>query len=297
MAHKLKKGLLYFYLLFRFPLKLLYRIFFEWKKLGIKKGDVVADFGSGGNPLIRADVIMDKFLSGVTERPGDFIDTGAYIIQCDLAHIPLKDKVIDFSYSNHVVEHLDNLRASLNEMERTAKKGIIICPSAAREQIAAHKMHLWFVENKAEKLLFTRKEKPYPAYIGDFFDKLLACPQAKYWFKFEKEFKDKLIIEHSWKEHINFEINDSSVKFDKNEGESEFIMKKDVYLKITNFFVGLSSRLTRFIFGSKLDIAEILCCPNCKNNLEILEKVVICRKCNSKFKHKEKRIFYFLENL
>lgn len=43
---------------------------FGWRKLDILPGDLVLEVGPGQKPMIRSDVLVDKFLTDDTERGG-----------------------------------------------------------------------------------------------------------------------------------------------------------------------------------------------------------------------------------
>ena len=40
---------------------------FDWRKLGISRGDLVLEVGSGGHPFARSDVLCDMFLEDNAE--------------------------------------------------------------------------------------------------------------------------------------------------------------------------------------------------------------------------------------
>ena len=44
---------------------------FGWRKLDIRPGELVLEVGSGHKPMIRSDVLCDKFLADATERCGE----------------------------------------------------------------------------------------------------------------------------------------------------------------------------------------------------------------------------------
>ncbi|MFA0735735.1 MAG: hypothetical protein OGMRLDGQ_002235 [Candidatus Fervidibacter sp.] len=48
---------------------------FGWRKLNIRPGDLVLEVGPGQKPMIRSDVLVDKFLTDDTERGGDWLLT------------------------------------------------------------------------------------------------------------------------------------------------------------------------------------------------------------------------------
>jgi hypothetical protein len=276
-------------------------IFFEDRKLRIRKNEIVCDFGGGSHPLLRADIIVDKYLSGVKERPLDFLDTNAYIIQCDLEAVPFRDKAIDFAYSSHTIEHISNLKQALDEMSRTSKKGYITCPSAFREQIVSYKMHVWYILNKNNRLVIEPKRAPYQKYIGDFMDKLLSSKKAYIWHRFEKKFKNILIIEYFWQNNIQYTIKENknySIEW-KVPGETNHTYSDNIIFLIRKIILKSASKFKRAIHGKKnINILDIIFCPKCKGQLTIQDnKICKCSRCGQKYPHYNKRIFYLLEPL
>ena len=41
---------------------------FRHRKLGIKRSDLVIEIGSGGDPLLRSDILVEKYIKDQTER-------------------------------------------------------------------------------------------------------------------------------------------------------------------------------------------------------------------------------------
>lgn len=272
-------------------------VFLEWRKLGIRRGDIVVDFGSGGRPLLRADVLVDKFLEGCAERLNEFLDTGALVVQCDLSNLPFRDKSIDFGYSSHVIEHLEKLEESLQEMQRVCKRGFITCPSAFREQMMALKVHIWFVENKDGRLVITRKTKPYPEYIGGFFEGLMTAKKKYIWYNFENELADFFFVNYRWEGKIDYKIRgQSGAALWKQEGEAELQPAKSVALSFRKKMFVYSAKTIRHLFSKKFDIKRILCCPFCGGALLIDQNFVRCERCKVRFKHKNRRMFNFVDS-
>jgi hypothetical protein len=282
--------ILYIQSLFRF-------IFIDWRNLNIKRNDIVADLGCGGRPLVRADILVDKYLSGTAERPTDFVDTGAYIIQADLSRLPFKSKSIDFIYSSHVVEHLAELNKTLDEKSRVGKRGFIGCPSALREKIISLKMHLWFVEQKNNELIFTKKKIPYTEFINDYFESFIASFNNYLWIKLEHKFYSDFNISFFWQDNIPYKIfgkQDQPVW--KSEEDSPFCYSESTLMKIRKYIIIVSTKLVRFFYSKNFNIIDLLCCPRCRNELLLKREYLKCTNCGLKYKHINKRIFYFLNN-
>lgn len=244
----------------------------------------------------RADIIVDKYLVGVKERPLEFIDTGAYLVQCDIKSLPFKDKTIDFAFSSHTIEHLSEIKICLDEISRVAKRGFIACPSALREQLIPIRTHLWFIEKKKDTLLIKSKTKPYPQYVDNFTEKVLASPDCYVLYDLERKFANQLIINYFWKDKINYSLIDKETNspFWKNEGENLFGNRRGILLWWRTKIIVLSSRLQRFLKSDRrFDIKEILCCPVCHGDFLYKENSCICTKCRHSFLHKKLRVFRF----
>lgn len=273
-------------------------IFFEWRKLNVKKSDIVADLGSGGHPLIRADILVDKYISHLTGRQDDFIDTGAYIIRCDLDKLPFKDKSINFVYSSHTVEHLKKLEVSLIEMERVGKKGCITCPSIYRERIVPLNEHYWFVEKINNSLQFIKKLEPYPNHSNDFFTQIQIADKVSDWCNFERKLKAVFMIEYFWQGRISFQIMSKGKSFFWKTKSNNLPIQKNETILIVAMLLRKSimiflSKIIRFFYSHPFDIRKILCCPKCKNNLIYSVRSIKCINCNRRFTHRGLRIFYF----
>lgn len=276
-------------------------IFIDEKKLKIKKGEIVCDFGGGSHPLLRADIIVDKYLKGDAERPLDFLDIGAIIVQCDFnKKLPFKDKSIDFAFSSHVIEHISQPKNFLEEMSRGAKRGCIICPSGMREELMALRVHLWFIENKNGVLEMLNKEKPTPRYLGETMCDLMISPDNYVWYNFEKYFKNKFEIVYSWNDKIRYKFLDKEENSPawKSSGETVFIPNSQssffiFALEVRKIILKMAAIIKRFFHSNKnFDIKNILCCPVCDGNFEYTAEKCTCLSCGKSFYHDHFRIFY-----
>lgn len=281
--------------MFRKILYFIAYIFVEWRKLGIEKEDIVADFGCGGRPLLRADILIDKFLKGLDERPTEFLDTGAYIIQCDLEKLPFKSKSIDFAYSSHTIEHIENIGGALDEMSRVAKRGYITCPSAMRESMMSHRTHLWYIQDLGDGLRIEKKVAPYTKYIGDFGEKLEWSKNAYFWYRFESYFHKEFIVDYFWEQKIRYSLDTAAVDIGHWEKSEETIFKpqKGFLLFCREIIIKLSSKIARYFQSNKqFNIKDILCCPFCYGGFKYVDNKCICQSCKREFRSKDNRIFY-----
>lgn len=84
----------------------------------------------------------------------------------DVQKLPYADKVADFIYAAHVLEHVADPVNAASELSRVAKAGCVVCPSPFKEGLFAfHEQdHKWNVFKSGDVLYFKRiPEGLYPA--------------------------------------------------------------------------------------------------------------------------------------
>lgn len=129
------------------------------KNIGEK--DIVLDVGSGDKPFWRADVIVDKYINDNQQRHSGSIiyDSNKLFMNADVENLPFKDKVFDFVFCSHLLEHVENPDKAISELTRVAKKGYIEVPNAILELLQPFPPHLWFCMYDNNTLIFKQKEK------------------------------------------------------------------------------------------------------------------------------------------
>jgi ubiquinone/menaquinone biosynthesis C-methylase UbiE len=226
--------------------------FFERKIFvkNIKKGDLVLDVGSGDKPFWRADVIVDKYLKDDQQRhSGSMVfDKRKVFIDADVESLPFKDKVFDFVFCSHLLEHVENPDKAISELTRVAKKGYIEVPYAISDLFQPFPPHLWYCGYDDGFLIFKQREKE-----GNFFNKsterfgkkLYSNPLFQYLLA-----KDvgTVFIRLYWEKSIKFKViraaGDPYVYSVKSESKHKktmsyylsFIFYKFFYLIMTSLF-------------------------------------------------------------
>jgi SAM-dependent methyltransferase len=121
----------------------------------IKRGQRVIDIGSGHAPLIRSDVLCDRFPVETTQRPipAIYIPVGRFVVG-DIQDLPFKDNAFNYAYCSAVLEHLSCPEKACSEMSRIAKAGLIRTPSCLWEIMGGSAAHLWLISVKENKLIF-----------------------------------------------------------------------------------------------------------------------------------------------
>jgi len=125
---------------------------------------LVLDVGSGDKPHWRADVLLDRYAGEehAVQRSGG---AGARITRplfdADAADMPFADQVFDYVICSHVLEHVPDPGAVIEEMMRVAKAGYIEVPDMASAKIVDFPSHVWWCSLVDGTLVFTAKEHPY----------------------------------------------------------------------------------------------------------------------------------------
>ena len=172
----------------------------HWK---IKKNDIVIDIGAGNNPILRANILVDKYKDTDAERYSGLIIDRPFV-NADGEKLPFKDKLIDFIHCSHVLEHIPNPEAFLSELERVGKRGVIVTPNGDYERLDPRRVHLWYIWNKKGKLLLKQKHQwdEYPD-LSRYFYQITA---SKGYWKFYSNNFPLFNTVYYWEEKIDYEI-------------------------------------------------------------------------------------------
>lgn len=194
----------------------------------VENNEIVIDVGSGDKPFWRADLFFDKLSTHNYHRAtGSMItrDIGLFI-DGDILRMPFKNKVFDFSYCSHVLEHVTNPQKAIREIMRISKRGYIEVPNGIGEMIKPFISHLWFIYLIDHTLIFVRKSKKLHT--------ILSINNSQ-----EQALIDKLhspFIRYYWKDKIEFEIlddiNDKDKYYPPKNTESYEKDNNDKYLLV-----------------------------------------------------------------
>jgi len=279
-----------------------------FKKLNIKKDDLVLEIGSGHSPHYRSDVLCDKYLVD-DERGGELVKDRLAILG-DGINLPFKDKSFDYVIASHVLEHATDPDKFLKEIMRVGKKGYIETPSMIWEILhPSRKYHRWMILQIDDVLcFFTKDQSYYNSVLGRLFE-LIAVNYLEYKL-FMKVLHKLFIVEYGWDGKINYLINPTDEYFKsffKNpwneENFLEFCDKRTNGKQILNiainlldsFKIKLLNKPEKMWFSlskdirirrKNIDLSSILACPKCKGDVEILQNEVKCPTCKLTFKRK-----------
>jgi SAM-dependent methyltransferase/uncharacterized protein YbaR (Trm112 family) len=266
-----------------------------WKQLGIAPSDLVLEVGSGGNPLIRSDVLCDKFIFDDMERVVGkhqmpiFADRP--FVCGDAERLPFKDDVFDYIVSYHMIEHLLHPDRFLAEAQRVAKKGYVVSPNSHCEKLFGSFRHRWLIDVSSENVLeITSKPDGTPQFGGFFYELYENNPDfRRFWHRSQHLFEAR----YQWVDTINFTIHDATDHHETNDG---WFKKALISLEPGEQSLKSSSRMDDLkritkqwlrsiaspVYGRRrFDLMSLVACPICRNGIMANdEKTISCSHCS-----------------
>ena len=162
----------------------------------------VLDIGCGFTAHEKANVVCD------VQDLSNFYKDKKFVKLND-KKLPFSDKEFDFVIASHVIEHVEDVRFFIKELERVSSKGYIELPTPLEDNLVFENKndHIWHLEfNDIENKLLIKKKIQY-------IEPLITVSTSK---KLAKFFKQSLILELFWDNSIEFElIENNNFKFEK----------------------------------------------------------------------------------
>lgn len=168
---------------------------------------LVLDIGSGDKPHWRADVLLDRFVgaehggqrSGRAEATVD-----RPLFDSDAARMPFADGVFDYVICSHVLEHVVDPGAVIDEIVRVGRAGYIEVPEAASAKIVDFPSHLWWCTIDHGTLVFTAKQQPY--FDPDIERFLVTSGMREPVAKLLDRNLDHRVIELAWSQRVDYVV-------------------------------------------------------------------------------------------
>jgi SAM-dependent methyltransferase len=135
---------------------------FHRRRIQIPVGpdDLVLDVGSGDKPHWRADVLLDRYVDAEHRGQRSGRSSAAVthpLFDADAAAMPFADGAFDYSICSHVLEHVVDPGAVIDELVRVSRAGYVEVPEAASAKILDFPSHLWWVRLVEGTLVFEAK--------------------------------------------------------------------------------------------------------------------------------------------
>lgn len=219
----------------------------------IRQNALVIDIGSGDKPFWRANVFLDNLRLANLHRHSDtktIVSFGNFV-DADITKTNFKDKIFDFSFCSHLLEHVERPDLVIKEIIRISKKGYIEVPNGVIEFIHPFHSHLWFILQSGKKLIFVRKGKSLHNSLLD---------NSKKYVSLIGKTKEPFIRLY-WKDKIEYEIIDLDKKEDKYfpPEKTPKTGKNPAVLKAGNFIYLNTTRLLRILNKSnnKINVKDL----------------------------------------
>ena len=175
----------------------------------------VLDIGCGYSANEYADTICD------IQNLSDFYK-GKNFVKLTGQQLPFVDDEFDFIIASHVIEHVEDPRLFINELQRVSKKGYIELPTKLEDNLVFEnkKDHLWHMDfdDVNSELLISKKVQ--------IFEPVVTVSTIQ---KLREHFRNSFVIELYWEKDINYKFLDevkTAEKFNLLTLLRKFISKK-----------------------------------------------------------------------
>ncbi len=129
-------------------------------------------------------------------------------IRLTTKQLPFIDNQFDFVVASHVMEHVDDLKFFISELERVSKMGYIELPTKLEDNLVFEnkKDHLWHMDfdDVNLKLLISKKIQ--------FIEPILTVSTIQ---KLRNSFKKSFILELYWENKIDYDFIENERDFKK----------------------------------------------------------------------------------
>ncbi|NWF75462.1 MAG: methyltransferase domain-containing protein [Nitrospirae bacterium] len=264
-----------------------YYIFFKhpyigdiWdKKLDINKSDLVLEIGSGWNPSIRSDVLVEKYLFDQSERRYiAYIPKNRPFVVADGCHLPFVNNAFDYVICRHVIEHLEEPEELLKEIKRVSRKGYISAPSGYWESISSGKYHKWFVFTQTDKLILEQKIERADRKYKKNTTKEKVEKEAHYEFNFQRPLEWEIIKRTPIEEFVFAEL-------DQDYEKSLLIASQKRYPILVRLKILFREAVRQLFFktAKRVNVFDLFACPVCRSKLVNRTNELFCDNCNRQY--------------
>ena len=175
----------------------------------------ILDIGCGYSANEYADTICD------IQNLSDFYK-GKNFVKLSGQQLPFGEDEFDFIIASHVIEHVEDPKLFINELQRVSKKGYIELPTKLEDNLVFEnkKDHIWHMDfdDVNSELLISKKIQ--------IFEPVVTVSTIQ---KLREYFRNSFVIELYWEKEINYKFSDevkTAEKFNLLTLLRKFISKK-----------------------------------------------------------------------
>jgi len=136
-------------------------MFYKERIRHIGCGDRVLEIGPGSSPHPRADVLLERrFLrEDAQQQRGGMpeLATTKQLVFYDGGRFPFADHEFDYVICSHVIEHVEDVEAFLQEVFRVGRRGYIEFPTVYYEYLYNFSVHRQLVHYEGDELRYLPK--------------------------------------------------------------------------------------------------------------------------------------------
>tara|TARA_B100001057_G_scaffold409086_1_gene423555 strand:+ start:1252 stop:1863 length:612 start_codon:yes stop_codon:yes gene_type:complete len=162
----------------------------------------ILDIGCGYTAHKKANIICD--IQNLSEFYKD-----REFVKLENKILPFKDKEFDLVITSHVIEHVEDVKFFIKELQRISSKGYIELPTILEDNLVFENKndHIWQTEfDDVNNYLLIKERIQY-------LEPVLTVSTAK---KLAQHFRQSLILELFWENSIEFHlIENENLKFEK----------------------------------------------------------------------------------
>jgi SAM-dependent methyltransferase len=182
---------------------------FHRRRIAIPVGSeaLVVDIGSGDKPHWRADVLVDHYPDSdhaAQRSGGSRARIDRVFFDADAARLPFDTGIFDFAICSHMLEHVPDTAAVLDEISRVARAGYIEVPEAASAKIVDFPSHLWWCRLEDDVLVFQAKTTPW--FDSEIHDYLVASGLERRLGRLLDADLDHRVISLHWEGSIPYRV-------------------------------------------------------------------------------------------
>lgn len=250
----------------------------------VPKHALVLEVGSGGSPYFRANVLIDAYASTRERHWAPFVVDRPSVLGFGES-LPFADKTFDFVIASHVLEHSDDPKKFLDELQRVGKAGYIETPDAFMERINPYWDHRSEVTVR-NGILCIRKKSAWnidPQLVELYEDRS------------KKIIAEKVIPSNPFEFHTRF-FWKNSISYKIINPEVSSTWTPPGFENTTAISTSLRARLARLVLrgvraifsqnarNKELDLHQLLICPKCSSSdLDYGTSQMTCKSCNATY--------------